>query len=221
LRRETGLDRLPDLHQGKSFIVVSNHRSYFDLFVVTMVLFKKMGLKNRMIFPVRSNFFYDNPFGFFVNGLMSWWSMYPPIFRQKKKAALNHTAMSELGHLLGQEGTSAGLHPEGTRNKGPDPYSLLPAQSGVGRAIYHSRVPVLPVFINGLGNALFWQVLSNFVGRGRRVWVVFGAPIDFGSLLDAPASARTYRAIAEHTIDAIRKLGEEERQLRAGETQNV
>jgi 1-acyl-sn-glycerol-3-phosphate acyltransferase len=179
-----------------------------------MVLFKRKGLRNRMVFPVRSNFFYDNPLGFFVNGLMSWWSMYPPIFRQRKKAVLNHTAMSELGHLLGQGGISAGLHPEGTRNKGPDPYTLLPPQSGVGRAIYHSRVPVIPVFINGLGNALAWQVLSNFIGRGKPVWVVFGAPIDFGTLLSEPPSARTYRSIASVTLDAIRALGEEERAVR-------
>lgn len=214
LRHVHGLDRVPPPKELTRFILVSNHRSYFDMYVVTMILFRA-GLKRRVLFPVRANFFYDRLLGLFVNGVMSWFSMYPPIFRDRKKLALNHTAMSEIAWFLQNRDMGAGIHPEGTRGQGDDPYTLLPAQSGVGRVIHQARVQVLPVFVNGLINDLPKQVKSNFDGTGRDVVVVFGAPIDFGELLEQPGTARTYKAIADKVMETIAALGAEERVHRA------
>jgi 1-acyl-sn-glycerol-3-phosphate acyltransferase len=217
LRQVHGLERLPALELGKSYLLVSNHRSFFDLYVVTGDLVRR-GLRHRIVFPVRAKFFYDSPLGLFVNGVMSFFAMYPPIFRERKRAALNLTSLSELSWLLRRGGVFAGLHPEGTRKRDGDPYTFLPAQSGVGRIIHDSRVTVLPVFINGLiPDDLVRQVESNFDGSGRRILVVFGAPIDFGDLLEARGSPRVYQAIADRTLEVIGELGREERALRAGE----
>lgn len=214
LRHVYGLERLPPPAELGNFILVSNHRSYFDLYVISMILIQA-GLKKRMLYPVRSKFFYDHPLGWWVNGIMSFWSMYPPIFRDRKKAVLNHTAMSEVIWSLANAQVGVGIHPEGTRNQGEDPYTFLPAQAGVGRVIHQSRTMVIPVFINGLINDLKKQVSSNFDRSGREIIVVFGAPIDFGPALEGPPNAKTYRTLADMSLDAIRKLGEEERALRA------
>ena len=214
IRHAYGLERLENLPAIGSFVLVANHRSFFDLFVLSMLLLRA-GLKQRILYPVRSTFFYDNPLGVFVNAVMSFCSMYPPIFRDRKKAALNYTALNEVVWFLTRRGLAAAMHPEGTRKKDDDPYSFLPAQSGVGRTIYQARVLVIPAFINGLGNNLVTQVGGNFTRKGRPVIAVFGAPIDFGDLLEGPASGRTYRAIAEHTLKAIGALAEEEREIRA------
>jgi len=64
---------------------------------------------------------------------MSFLAMYPPIFRERSRAALNLVGLDELAWLLRRGGTFLGIHPEGTRGKGDDPYTLLPAQPGVGR----------------------------------------------------------------------------------------
>ena len=156
----------------RNFIVVANHRSYFDLFVISMVLFRH-GLRRRMLFPVRANFFYTHPLGFFVNGIMSFWSMYPPLFRDRKRASLNRTALSELSWSLLNTRVGVGLHPEGTRNKGDDPYQLLRAQSGVRRVIHETRATVIPVFINGLSNSFRGQLRRNRRKNGPPVFVVF------------------------------------------------
>ncbi len=214
LRTVHGLERLPPPGELDNFILVSNHRSYFDLYVISMVLIQA-GLKKRMLYPVRSKFFYDHPLGWWVNGIMSFWSMYPPIFRERKKAVLNHTAMSEVIWSLANAKVGVGIHPEGTRNLGEDPYTFLPAQAGVGRVIHQSRAMVIPVFINGLINDLKKQVSSNFDKTGREVIVMFGAPIDFGGLLDEPGNAKVFRSLADMSLEAVRKLGEEERALRA------
>jgi 1-acyl-sn-glycerol-3-phosphate acyltransferase len=208
-----GLERLPELDPRKSYICASNHRSFFDLYVVTAYLVRR-GMPHRLVFPVRSEFFYDSPLGLFVNGVMSFFAMYPPIFRERSRAALNLVGLDELSWMLKRGGAFLGMHPEGTRNKGGDPCALLPAQPGVGRIIHHSRATVLPVFINGLLNDLPKQVTSNFDGTGVPVHIVFGKPVDYGSLLDLRGSPRTYRAIADKTLAVIADLGREEKAYR-------
>lgn len=215
LRHVHGLERLPNFDPAQSYLCVSNHRSFFDLYVVTAYLVKHRRMPQRLVFPVRSGFFYDKPLGFVVNGLMSFFAMYPPVFRERQRAALNLASLDEVVRLLRTGGAFVGLHPEGTRNKTDDPYALLPAQAGVGRIIQAARVPVIPVFVNGLGNDIARQVRSNYTRTGEPVVVVFGKPIDFGALLDAPSSPRNHRRISERTIEAIRALGDEEKALRA------
>src|SRR6185436_8256617 len=94
-----GRERVPPLDPTKSYICVSNHRSFFDLYVVTGWLVK-LGMPHRLVFPVRSEFFYDQPLGLFVNGVMSFFAMYPPIFRERSRAALNLAGLDELAWLL-------------------------------------------------------------------------------------------------------------------------
>ncbi len=216
LRRVHGLDRLPALGRDESTILVCNHRSFFDLYVVTAYLVKR-GMPQRLVFPVRSQFFYDRPLGLAVNGLMSFFAMYPPVFRERKRAALNLASLDEVVRLLRNGGAFVGLHPEGMRNKGEDPCELLPAQGGVGRIIQASRgkARVIPVFINGLGNDIVKQVGSNYLRSGAPVTVTFGKPIDWGTMLDGPPSPRLHRQISEHALDKIRELGEEDRAMRA------
>ncbi len=216
LRHVHGLDRLPRFDRDASTILVSNHRSFFDLYVVTAYLVKR-GMPQRLVFPVRSQFFYDKPLGLAVNGLMSFFAMYPPVFRERKRAALNLASLDEVVRLLKHGGAFVGLHPEGTRNKTDDPYALLPAQGGVGRIIQAARgkATVIPVFVNGLGNDIVRQVGENFMKKGGPVTVVFGKPIDFGSMLDGAPSPRLHRRISEHSLEAIRALGEEDRAIRA------
>lgn len=210
LRNVHGFERLPAFDPKQSFVCVSNHRSFFDLYVVTAYLVKQ-GLPQRILFPVRSNFFYDKPLGFFVNGVMSFFAMYPPVFRDRKRQPLNLAGIDETIRILRRGGAFVGLHPEGMRNLGEDPYSLLPAQPGVGRIIHGARVQVLPVFIRGLGNDIVKQVSSNYTRTGSPVHVTFGAPVDFGGLLDKPPSPRLFRQISDRAVDAIHALGQEDK----------
>ena len=214
LRRVHGLERLPTWDHTRSVVCVANHRSFFDLYVTTAELVAR-GLPHRILFPVRSTFFYDHPLGPVVNGAMSFFAMYPPIFRDAKRAALNLASLDEIAALLRRGGFFVGMHPEGMRKKDDDPYTLLPAQTGVGRVIRKARVPVVPAFINGLGNDFVGQVVRGLTNTGPAIHIVFGAPIEFGGLLDVSESPRTYRRIAERCLEEIGKLGEEEKRIRA------
>jgi 1-acyl-sn-glycerol-3-phosphate acyltransferase len=214
LRHVHNEDLLPSWNPRQSYILATNHRSFFDLYVITGHLVKR-GLKHRLVFPVRSEFFYDHPLGLAVNGIMSFFAMYPPVFRDRKRAALNLVGLDELCFLLDRGGHFLGIHPEGTRKKDGDPYTMLPVQSGVGRLIHKSNAVVIPAFVAGLINDLPRQILSNFDGSGKPVHIVFGAPLDLRDLKSRPGSPRVYREAAERTRDAILALGIEERRLRA------
>ena len=216
LRDVHGVERLPPFDPQKSYVIVANHRSFFDLYAVTSYLVRR-GLSHRILFPVRANFFYDHPLGPVVNGAMSFFAMYPPVFRDRKRAALNLAGVEETARLLQLGGTFVGLHPEGTRSKGEDPYALLPAQAGVGRIIHRARVPVIPVFVNGLLNDFVEQVWTNVRRTGKRVHVVFGKPIDYSDLWKRPGSPRLYREASERAVATIAALGEEERAIRAAD----
>lgn len=215
VREFHGLDRVPKLAKSDSLILVSNHRSFFDMYVLAGY-FVYRGMQQRLVFPVRSKFFYDSPVGLFVNGLMSWFAMYPPIFRDRSRAALNVASLEETIRLVRSGGMFLGVHPEGQRNTSDDPYALLPAQRGVGK-IFHEcpKAKVVPVFLNGLGNDLTKQVRGNFDGKGERVIAVFGEPIDFGDLLHRPSSPKVHRELSEIAMQHVAKLGEEERTYRA------
>jgi 1-acyl-sn-glycerol-3-phosphate acyltransferase len=214
LRHVHGLERLPAWDPRASVVCVCNHRSFYDLYVVTAELVAR-GMPYRLLFPVRSSFFYDHPLGPFVNGAMSFFAMYPPIFRDRKRAALNLASLDEVAVLLRRGGFFVGLHPEGTRKKDDDPYTFLPAQAGVGRVIHKAPGSVVvPVFVNGLHNDFVHQVRAGITRKGNTIHVVYGAPIDFGALLRTPGSPRTYKRIAERCIEAIGELGREERAIR-------
>jgi 1-acyl-sn-glycerol-3-phosphate acyltransferase len=219
LRHVHGLERVPPWDPSRSLVLVANHRSFFDLFVTAAELVAH-GLPQRILFPVRSRFFYDHPLGPAVNGAMSFFAMYPPIFREKRRAALNLASLDEVAALLRGGGFFVGLHPEGTRKKDDDPYSFLPPQNGVGRVIHKAGVPVVPVFINGLGNDLAKQVRAGLTGKGPPIHMVFGAPIDFGSLLLSAGGPKTYRRIAEKCLESIGDLGRQEKTLRAAGNAN-
>jgi 1-acyl-sn-glycerol-3-phosphate acyltransferase len=209
-----GRERLPTLDPAQAYICVANHRSFFDLYVITSWLIGQ-GMRHRIVFPVRSKFFYTNPLGLLVNGAMSFFAMYPPIFRERAQLRINPTSLADLAWIINRGGAFVGFHPEGTRNKGDDPYTLLPAQRGLGPVVQATRAKVIPVFINGLRtHGLVRQVWSTFDGTGKPIVVVFGEPIDFDDLREEKSSIKAHTAIAERALDAIRALGDEEREHR-------
>ena len=108
-----------------------------------------------------------------------------------------------------------GFHPEGTRNKTDDPYTLLPAQPGVGQLIHQARPTVVPIFVHGMTNHLVRQIKSNFDGTGRKILVVIGEPVDLERFYALPPRLRTYMDLAKHIREVLTALGARERALRA------
>jgi 1-acyl-sn-glycerol-3-phosphate acyltransferase len=213
------IDWLLDPPSDRGVVLCLNHRSYFDAYITMWALYEAGARWPRKIyFPVRSNFFYENPVGVAVNVVIGGGTLYPPIFRDQSKADLNKDALARLTRFLDQPNTLVGLHPEGTRGKGDDPYQLLPAQPGIGQIVLQARPLVVPVFINGLSNSYAEDILSTFrpdVRRTNPVIAVFGEPLDYHDLTTSKPRAALYKKCSDRILDHIRALGEREREIRA------
>jgi 1-acyl-sn-glycerol-3-phosphate acyltransferase len=213
-----GIDDLLRLRPTTGVMLVSNHRSFFDQYAMLLACY--MGpapWAKRLFFPVRSNFFYDQPLGIVVNAVVAAGAMYPPIFRQSERRALNDDALDRMVELVRRPGNVVGMHPEGTRGKGPDPYTFLPAQPGVGKLALTAQPVVIPAFIHGLGNSVLDDIRANFGkdARGARaIIVVFGAPIDYSDLCAEKPRPALYKKCADRLMLEVGKLATREKALR-------
>lgn len=214
-----GVEDLMALRPETGVMLVSNHRSFFDQYAMLLACYMgPVHWAKRLFFPVRSNFFYDQPLGILVNAAVAGGAMYPPIFRQAERRALNDAALDKMVELLRAPGNVLGMHPEGTRGKGPDPYQFLPAQPGVGKVALLGKPLVIPAFIRGLGNNIVDDIRSNFGREARRehaVITVFGAPVDYSDLCAEKPRPALYKKCADRFMAAVRPLADRERELRA------
>ena len=134
--------------------------------------------------------------------------MFPPFFRAAEKKAFNKHSLAILIDKMKTAGQLVGFHPEGTRNKGDDPYTLLPAQPGAGELALKARPFVVPAFINGLSNSLWGEV------RGRtKLIAVFGEAIELPQI-EGDTRLTHHKKTADLLNERIEALFEEEKALR-------
>jgi 1-acyl-sn-glycerol-3-phosphate acyltransferase len=219
--RIRGLEHLQRFGPQDSVLFVANHRSFFDFFTVNAIVVWHTDLGPRTLFPVRGTFFYDHPIGPFVNLVMSGMRMFPPILRDPKRTAFNKFSVQRAVDELHRPGTVMGLHPEGTRNKGADPYQFLAAQPGVGKIALEGNVPTFPVYLKGMSNDLPGELKRNwFQAKSTPIDVVFGPEIDFSDLRKQQGRVAIHKRASDRCLDAIRACAEtvrarEEREGRA------
>ncbi len=222
-----GLENIEKIDVNRPLLLVANHRSFFDMYVVSSVMFRQTKHPMVLYFPVRAKFFYDNFIGWFVNLVMGWWSMYPPFFRedkQVKKRDFDKYSMRRLTQICAEGyGHVIGFHPEGKRNLSDNPYEMLPAQPGVGAVIMKAQPQVIPVFIAGLrtgyidGKQQFMgdlpkQILGNWTG-GEKVRIWFGEPIDLSQFYEKGDRLRTHKEIGDFLMTKIKELGDQDREF--------
>lgn len=214
-----GLEDLVALRPETGVMLVSNHRSFFDQYAMLLACYMgPVAWARHLYFPVRSNFFYDHPLGIAVNAFVAGGAMYPPIYRQAERRARNDETLDRMVEILRRPGNVIGMHPEGTRGKGPDPYSFLPAQPGVGKLALIAQPVVIPAFIHGLSNNAVDDIRANFTRdarRSRAIIIVFGAPVDYADLCAEKPRPTLYKKCADRFMAEVGKLAGRERELRA------
>lgn len=214
-----GLDDLMALQPRSGVMIVANHRSFFDSYAMLLACYMgPVPWARSLQFPVRSNFFYDKLLGIAINAGIAGGAMYPPIFRDKERRALNDEALDRMVEILQRPGSVLGMHPEGTRGKGPDPYELLPAQPGAGKVALLAQPMVIPAFINGLGNNIVEDIRVTRTRGARRehaIVAVFGRPLDYSMFLGEKPRPTLYKKCADLMMARVKELSLRERELRA------
>jgi 1-acyl-sn-glycerol-3-phosphate acyltransferase len=128
----SGKENIPPSHKG--FVVISNHQGNFDILVFLACLPFSAGFvakQELMKFPF----------------LSSWMKALDclPINRDKAREAREKL----LERMCASDKTPIFLFPEGTRSRGP---GMGPFRTGSLKLLFHDRIDVLPVTINGSYN---------------------------------------------------------------------
>lgn len=192
-------------------LVVSNHRTFFDMYVGITALryLTRYRLGAPAVFPVRAPFFYDQFLGVVINLVASGGCMWPPVFRDDRRSTLNPVTTAEMKSLLGLDGVCFGFHPEGRRSKNDDPYLLEPPKRGVGLLLEGARedLVILPLFISGLSGDLKRE------WRARRKSAATDAPIHFywGEACRPSDFTGSAEEVAAQIHARIQALGDEAR----------
>lgn len=211
--RVQGLENVNKLDFKRGVLLLSNHRSFFDFFAISCVLFYQTDITRRLMFPVRSTFFYSNPIGSGINMLMSGMAMFPPILRESERKDWNQYATQRCVQELQENGVVIGIHPEGTRGKGPDPFELQRGKPGAAQiALEAPDAQVLPIFITGLSNSMFEEFRRNWTDPGSYpIFVSFGEELNFDDLRTQANDPTAVRQATQRTMDALTRLAEEAR----------
>lgn len=209
-----GLEELAKAAVPHGLIVVSNHRTFYDFFYLgTWITFHTRHCKE-VLFPVRSPFFYTSPIGVALNLVAAGGSMWPPVFRDERRRSLNPVGVQQIAKTLAP-GVMMGIHPEGTRNRQPDPYSFLPLKPGLGQLLelLHPEVRVMPAFIAGHHTDLKRDLRRNLLPKGQRgepIRLWYGKPRAAGSIVAESNDAMLRTEIA---FAGVRELAEQDRAL--------
>lgn len=208
-----GLERIAHLTPQDRVLLVSNHRSFFDMYMLLIAIHRKLALRQPVMCPVRGDFFYDRPAGMAVNLLVGGGRMFPPFFREPAKAEFNKWALARVVEELKSGPIVVGFHPEGRRNKGPDPYTPLPAHPGVGKLVLEAWPIVVPVFIHGMSSDILADIRANYTGE-RKAIAVFGAPVDLAPFRGMTNRLANQKRVADRLVEIIFDLAHEERAAR-------
>jgi 1-acyl-sn-glycerol-3-phosphate acyltransferase len=211
-----GIDHVARTDGGRPVLLVANHRSFYDLFLVSAILLRRLPRRTRVFFPVRGRYYYESPGGVLLNWIAAMWSMYPPLYAAPSQRAFNRYSLDLLIRLCRSgRGHLVGIHPEGGRNRDPDPYSFRRIQPGAGHIIHAAQPQVVPVFVAGLSNR-FSRLVAAAWHPEDRIRVHFGPAVDLSELYAMPAKGSTYKRITEHVMARVRDLAEHDRAQFAG-----
>ena len=139
-----------NIHPGKSYVVVVNHQSAYDI----IVLYARLGIDFKWIMKKEIKKIPGIGFGSQACGHIF-------IDRSSTKAAIDtiNSAKSKI-----REGTSVVVFPEGTRSR---THEMLPFKKGAFWFAFDLNLPILPVTINGTREILPSGTMNLLPGKAE------------------------------------------------------
>ena len=178
-----GAENIPPA--GTAAILASNHVSYVDPFFVGL------GVIRRINYLAKKELFSRPLISFLLRNLF----MTIPVDREQ----MERTTLKEIYRRLANKEILL-MFPEGTRS--PDG-KLQEGKLGIGMIAYHTKVPLIPVYIKGSHYILPRD--SKRI-RVKPCSVYFGPPVDLSDLYRQKKSKEIYKAISSRIMEAIGEL---------------
>jgi len=189
--------------QKPNTLLLSNHQTMIDSFLVGLFAFYPMSLIKPSVIPwnpAAEENFYRNP-------ILAWladnWKCIPI-----KKGRKDVGAIYRMAEAL-RTGTMT-LFPEGTRSRDG---SIGRARGGAGLLILETRPNVIPVCIEGMDELLpVGAVLPRLF---KRIYVYYGKPIDLSEFYHREKSKEVAQEIMKRVMDRIRTMRAEIQAMKA------
>lgn len=178
-----GLDNIPG---SGSFVLAPNHRSYFDHFVMEILVQAVTG-RPVWFLTKRESFVHTIPRLWST----AWYGI--PVDRDTTSPDTLRAVRTVL-----TSGDVLVVYPEGTRNTETE---LLPFQAGAFRFALSGDVPILPVAMTGTADVL--RKGDRWFRRGGQVTVAFGKPLERNPGIGKQAAAEK---MSRETRSAIETL---------------
>jgi 1-acyl-sn-glycerol-3-phosphate acyltransferase len=156
---------------NKQYVLVANHASYVDTFLMLSLPFYKK-------FMMAKKFTKIPIFGNICQACGH-------IFVDKFDPNTTNGAVVKAYEAI-QDGSSFMMFPEGTRSN--DPYKLLPFKTGAFRLAQIAKIPLLPITIKGTGEAFPVDGLCSLAN----IEIIIGDPIEVNT---EHADIKTHPAI--------------------------
>ena len=172
-------DGTPPADPRNPYVVVANHESYADIFLISHFPWEMKWLSKDAVFQIP------------IMGWMMRMANDIPIKRGKRESVI--TAMAGCRDRLAKR-VSVMIFPEGTRAPGED---LLPFKDGAFRLAIECGIPVLPIAVAGTRNCM---AKGSFVFRQARAKARVLAPVPTSGMTldDVPALRDRIRNTLEH-----------------------
>jgi 1-acyl-sn-glycerol-3-phosphate acyltransferase len=177
----------------RNTLLLSNHQSMLDSFLVGLAAFYPRSLLRPYLLPwnpAAAENFYRTP-------ILAWLAdNWKCIWVQPGRHDLH--ALHRMIQVL-PRGVMT-LFPEGTRTRDG---SVGPGQAGPGLLILATRARVIPVAIEGMREVL---PIGRAIPRiFKRISVTYGPPVDYAEFLAQPRTRETAQALIDRVMVAIRE----------------
>lgn len=190
-------------------LLLSNHQSMIDSFPVGIEAFYPKSWIKPYLVPwhpaARENFF--------KNRLIAWFSDHTRCIPVKPGRRDLH-ALHKMKEVL-PKGTII-LFPEGTRSRTGD---VMDGRPGAGLVALATRPRIIPVAIDGMQEVL--PIGESRPRIGKRVYLMYGEPVDYGDLLDEPRTRETAQALVDRVMERIREQHRQIRKMRLRDKQRA
>ncbi len=189
-----GMENLKGI--GRNVIFACNHTSELDPILIpgTLPFWSRF---SPIFYTSREETFYENSGWrrhFYGGTFFKAWGSYP-VF-----AGLKNYEKSLMHHIeIIRAGGSLCIFPEGRITRDGN---IQPAKGGVAYLSYITKVPIVPVRLNGAYRMSF----ADFLLRRRRLSVTYGVPMYVGEKLGTSPSIDDLKAYANEVMDEVKRL---------------
>ena len=185
IKEVNGLENVP---KGRPFIIVANHASYMDHFMIMCTLVTYL---NKKIHHLAKKEHFDNI-------LKKAWHTYVGAIPLDRESGGKETLKWAIKAL--KEGKIIAIHPEGTRSLTG---KLQKAKTGVARLALITKAPVLPIGLMGT-----FEILpkGKYIPKFKKAVMNIGKPMQFPNYYNKKINKRILREATTLIMKEIAKL---------------